>query len=105
MEDLFTLKHDKINNTARFSKLKFTDRVVIYNFLAEVIDTSEGYARYKEGYSDRVVAEKFNVKVTSIANLRAESFGKVRRVSNKTEKKLTLEARIQRLEEYIFGNK
>ena len=52
--------------------LSFGDRVQLYNFIKTLGEVKGDYWTYKEGWSDKKVAEKFNYSVGNVTSVRSE---------------------------------
>lgn len=89
-------------NNPKRNSLTFKDRLRIYELLQSVCVKDEKGTRYEPGWSDQAVAEKLGVTFVNVQNLRAEMFGTLR--TRGKAKKDTIEARLKRLEDYVFGN-
>jgi hypothetical protein len=53
-------------------KMKFTQRVEIFNLIKSVGKINEGYWEYIDEWNDKRVADQFRVSVTSVAGIRKE---------------------------------
>mgnify|MGYP003146794825 CR=1 FL=1 len=74
-------------------------RFQFQKFLETVIDTENGCVKYHEGWNDARVAAHFEVSMKTVANTRANTFGKLcGRGLNTKERLADIEARLKVLE-------
>lgn len=59
---------------------------------------SDGWAKYNEGWNDQVIADIVGCSIHSVGRVRRDLYGNIR---TQSEKKDDLEARVEKLENYI----
>ena len=74
-------------------------RFEIQFFLKSVLEESGDYIAYKDGWTDKLVGEKFNVPRTIIAGTRLATFGKLQERGGSSEEVSLLTERVTRLED------
>jgi hypothetical protein len=83
-------------------RMKFTQRVEIFNLIKSVGRVNEGYWEYIEGWNDKRVANQFKVSVSSVAGIRME-LGRLRAAHDHLvgPRLVKLEETVDRLERKI----
>lgn len=83
-----------------FNKLTGKQVIEVNDILREVVEVVDGGCRYKDGHSDKAVAEKLGVGVNSVANLRRQVYGNFAPAEDKPKtRREQLEARVAQLED------
>jgi hypothetical protein len=85
--------------------LSFMERVEIMNFLKTVTTekNDKGFVRYAEGYSDKVVADKFGTADHMVRAVRQESIGNLDRTGPRPQRANTKKMQLQELQQDVKG--